>query len=128
MVRFLISTGLHLLGNAIGLLVAAWVLDDMSMDGLSLVFAVLIFTVVEVIAQPLIRKIAVKNAEALLGSVALVTTFVGLLITEIFSDGMDIQGAWTWVLATIIVWLVAMLAALVLPAIFLKKKVTEARA
>jgi len=92
MVRFLISVGLHLLANAIGLLVAAWILPDMSMDGLSLVMAVLIFTVVEVIAQPLLRKIAVKNVEALVGSVALVTTFVGLLVTEIFSDGMDING------------------------------------
>ena len=127
MVRFLISVGLHLLANAIGLLVAAWILPDMSMDGLSLVMAVLIFTVVEVIAQPLLRKIAVKNVEALVGSVALVTTFVGLLVTEIFSDGMDIKGLSTWFFATVIVWLAALLAAIILPALLLKKAVEEHR-
>ena len=58
---------------------------------------------------------------------ALVTTFVGLVITEFFSDGLQIEGAWTWVLATIIVWLVAMLAAMVLPAIFLKNAAEKRR-
>jgi uncharacterized membrane protein YvlD (DUF360 family) len=100
----------------------------MSLDGVAFVIALLIFTAVEVVAQPLIRKIAVKNAEPLLGGVALVTTFVGLLITDIFSDGLHIEGAWTWVLATIIVWLVAMLAAMVLPAIFLKNTAEKRRA
>jgi putative membrane protein len=127
MIRFLISTGLHLLGNAIGLIVAALFLDDMSLDGVAFVIALLIFTAVEVLAQPLIRKFAVKHAEPMLGGVALVTTFVGLVITDVFSDGLQIEGAWTWVLATIIVWLVAMVAAIILPAIFLKNAVENRR-
>ena len=127
MIRFLISTGLHLLGNAIGLIVAALFLDDMSLDGVAFVIALLIFTAVEVLAQPLIRKFAVKHAEPMLGGVALVTTFVGLVITDVFSDGLQIEGAWTWVLATIIVWLVAMIAAIILPAIFLKNAAENRR-
>ena len=127
MIRFLISTGLHLLGNAIGLIVAALFLDDMSLDGVAFVIALLIFTAVEVLAQPLIRKFAVKHAEPMLGGVALVTTFVGLVITDVFSDGLQIEGAWTWVLATIIVWLVAMVAAIILPAIFLKNAAENRR-
>ncbi len=127
MVKFLISVGLHLLANAIGLIVAAWVLDDMSIDGLSLVVAVLIFTVVEALAQPLIRKIAVKNVEALLGGVALVSTWVGLLITDVVADGLQIEGSWTWVLATLIVWLAALIAAIILPALLVKKTVNEVR-
>ena len=128
MMRTLVSAALHLAANAIGLLVADLVLADLSIDAGAFVFAVLIFTVVEVIAQPLIQKIAVKNAHALVGSVALITTFVGLLITEVISDGMDINGVWTWVLATIIVWLAGMIAGLILPAIFVKKTVTAANA
>ncbi len=123
MIRFLISIALHLAANAIGLIVASLFLDDMSLDGVAFVIAVLIFTGVEVIAQPLIRKIAVKHMESLLGSVALVTTFVGLLITELISDGIEIHGAWTWVLTTIIVWLSVLIAGIILPAIFLKKAV-----
>ena len=128
MVRTLISAALHLAANAIGLLVAALVLDDMSIDGVAFVVAVVIFTVVEVIAQPLIQKIAIKNAHALVGSVALITTFVGLVVTDLISDGLSISGAWTWVLATLIVWLAGMLAGLILPAIFVKKTATAANA
>ena len=92
MVRTLISAALHLGANAIGLLVAALVLDDMSIDASAFVFAVVIFTVVEVIAQPLIQKIAIKNVHALVGSVALITTFVGLVVTDLISDGLSITG------------------------------------
>lgn len=123
MMRTLISAALHLAANAIGLLVADLVLADLSLDASAFIFAVLIFTVVEVIAEPLIQKIAVKNAHALVGSVALITTFLGLLVTDVVSSGMDIDGVWTWILATIIVWLAAMVAGLILPAIFVKKHV-----
>ena len=65
----------------------------MSIDGAAFVFAVIIFTVVEVIAQPLIQKIAMKNVHALVGGVALITTFVGLVVTDLISDGLSIDGA-----------------------------------
>ena len=124
----LISAAVHLGANAIGLLVAALFLDDMSIDGAAFVIAVVIFTLVEVIAQPLIMKIAVKNVHALVGGVALVTTFVGLLLTDLISDGLSIDGALTWVLATIIVWLAGMLAGVILASLFLKKTVEAVKA
>lgn len=123
MVRALLSALIHLVANVIGLLVAAAVLDDMSVSGGAFVIAVLIFTGVEVIVGPLIRQIAVRNAHALLGSTALVITFVGLVVTALISDGLDIDGLTTWVLATIIVWLAALIASVVLPFIFLKEAV-----
>lgn len=128
MIRLLVSTALHLAANAVGLLVATLALDDMTIDATSFVFAVLVFTVVEVLAGPLLLKIAIKNGQALMGSVALITTFVGLVITGIVSDGLVITGAWTWVLATIIVWLAGLLAGLILPVIFVKKAVNNRQA
>jgi putative membrane protein len=127
MIRMLISTAIHFAANAIGLVVAAMVLDDMSIDGVAFLIALLIFTAVEVIAQPLIQRIAIRNAHALVGSVALVTTYLGLLVTDLVSDGLTIEGMWTWVLATIIVWLAAMLAGVILPMIFLKEAVGQVR-
>jgi len=127
MVRALIRIVLQLVGNAIGLIVAAWILDDMSLDGAAFVIAVLIFTVLAVIVQPLIQKVALKNMEALQGSSALIATFIALLLTDWISDGLTITGAATWILATIIVWLITMLAGVILPVIFLKKEVVERR-
>lgn len=127
MIKFLISTLVHLVANAIGLLVAAWVLTDMTIEAAPFVLAVLIFTAVEVVAGPLIVKIARKNAPALLGAIALVTTFVGLLVTDLVSDGLDIEGVPTWLAATVIVWLAALLAGFVLPIILVKMGIEHRR-
>jgi putative membrane protein len=120
-IRLLVSAGIRLLANTIGLLVAAAVLDGMTIDAAAFIVAVLIFTVVEVVFEPLLREIAMKKAQALMGSIALVVTFVGLLVTDLFSDGLQITGVSTWVLATIIVWLAALLAGLLLPVILVKR-------
>ena len=124
----LIRIGIHLLANAIGLIVAAWILEGMTITGAAFVIAVVIFTSVEVIADPLVTKIAIRSVPALRGGVALVTTFLGLLITTWLSSGLQIDGAKTWVLATLVVWLAALVADLILPLLLVKKTVDRSRA
>jgi len=124
----LIRVGIHQLANAIGLIVATAVLSEMTITAPALVMAVLIFTVGEVVADPLMTKIAIRSVPALRGGVELVTTFVGLLITTWISSGLQITGAKTWVLATLIVWLAALVAALILPALLVGKAVDQRRA
>jgi putative membrane protein len=125
MLRLLISAVLYLAANAIGLLVAAAVLEDMSVSGGAFVIAVVIFTLVSVIAQPLLTQMALKNAGALRGSTALIATLVGLIVTDLVSDGLSISGALTWVLATVIVWAAALLAGLLLPLLIVKRAVSD---
>ena len=125
MIRMLISFGIRLLANAVGLIVANLVLDDMELNASGFVIAVLIFTVAQVILQPLIVKIAMTNANALMGATALVTTLVGLIITDLVSDGLSITGFVTWCLATVIVWAAALIAGLILPLILVKKAVNN---
>src|SRR5262245_18395232 len=127
MFRLLVSGVIYLVANAIGQLVGNALLDDMSVDGSSLVMAVLIFTGVEVLVQPLITQIAVKNANALVGSSALSAKLIGLIVTVAVSDGLGISGLVTWVLATVIVWAAALLAGFILPAIFAKRAAAQAR-
>ncbi len=123
MIRLLIRIGLSLLGNALGLWVASLILSDMSVSGTAFVIAVIIFTVLTAVIQPLITKMAMQNAPALQGSSALVTTFIALLITELVSDGLTISGLSTWIFATVIVWFFTMLAAWLLPMFLLKEAV-----
>jgi putative membrane protein len=54
-------------------------------------------------------------------------TFLGLLLTSLISDGLRIEGASTWVLATVIVWVASLLATLALPLLFAKRAVEERR-
>jgi putative membrane protein len=126
-VRLLARAVLYLIANSIGLLIAASVLDDMTLDGGAFVIAVLIFSAIEILTEPLLRQIAVTSAPVLLGSVALIATFIGLVLTTVISDGLSIDGAWTWVLATIIVWLATLLAGILLPLILFKKVLAENR-
>ena len=122
MIRRLASLALHLIANAFGLFVAARLLDNFALHGLAFIIAVVVFSLTEVIAEPLLTKLALKNIPALRGGVALVTSFVGLIVTSLLTDGIVISGFSTWILAALIVWLFALLASVILP-FFLFKQV-----
>ncbi len=128
MVRVLISAVLALAGNAIGLIVAASVLDGMEISGAAFVLAVVIFTVVDVVIQPFLTQMAARSVAALRGATALAATLLSLVVTSLLSDGLQIEGLDTWFWATLIVWLASMLAGVILPLIFLKDKVEDRRA
>ena len=127
MVRLVAVAVVSLVANAVGLVVAALVLDDMALDTVGFVIAVLIFTGVAVLIEPLIRQMALKSAPALLGSSALVATLISLVVTAAISDGLSISGLGTWVLATVIVWAVALAARLLLPLIVFKEVLSNRR-
>jgi uncharacterized membrane protein YvlD (DUF360 family) len=59
--------------------------------------------------------------------VALIATLVSLIVTDLVSDGFSIDGVGTWIAATFIVWLGALLAALILPFLGLKTYLDERR-
>ncbi len=126
MVRFLASVVLRLLANAVGVLLAAWLLDGFSVTAAGFVWVVLFFTVVEVVLDPLVLKMAIRYVPALRGGVALVTTLVGLIVTTVVSNALPITGLRAWVVGTLIVWLGGVLAALLLP-LFVFKSLREQR-
>ena len=128
MIRMLIRGGIHLLASAIGLIVAAAVLDGVTLNASGFLIAVIIFTVVELIADPLITKIALQHANALRGGTALVSVLIGLIVTDLVSNGLNISGLSNWVLATLIVWLATLLAIWLLPLVLLKRAADERRA
>jgi low temperature requirement protein LtrA len=51
-----------------------------------------------------------------------------LLVTTWLSSGLKINGATTWMLATLIVWLAALLADVILPVLLVKKAVNTSNA
>jgi uncharacterized membrane protein YvlD (DUF360 family) len=108
-VRLLVRIGLAVVVNAIALLIAAALLDGVRIDASGFVVAVIIFSLASLIVRPLVTWIVVRRARALLGVIALVTTFAVLLVTDLLSDGFQIEGALDWVLATVIVWLATMI-------------------
>jgi uncharacterized membrane protein YvlD (DUF360 family) len=120
MISLVIRTIVSLLANAIGLLAAAYFLDDFEVNGSSFVIAVVIFTAATIILGPLITKIALTSAPYLMGGIALVTTLVGLAITDAVSDGFSISGVSTWIAATVVIWIASLIAQFTLPWILVK--------
>jgi putative membrane protein len=121
MIRLLASLTLSLLANAIGLYMAKVFVDGFSIDAFSFALAVIIFSLTTTVLGPLIMKIALTNAPYLMGGIALVTTFVGLLITDLLSDGISITGISAWVTSTLVVWVFSVVGSIVLPLLLFKK-------
>jgi uncharacterized membrane protein YvlD (DUF360 family) len=127
MIRFLVRTGVMLLANAIGLLIASVVLDGMDVDATAFIIAVVIFTVVLALMTPFLANALRKGGSAALGGVALIATLVSLVITDLLSDGFTIRGIGTWILAAVIVWAASLIAAFILPFLGLRKFMEERR-
>lgn len=127
MIRFLVSIAVYLAANAVGLLVASFLLPGFRIDALSFVVAVAIFSVVQTVLGPLITKIAFTSFPQLIGGIALVTVFVGLFITEQLMSGMEIGGIANWLAATFLVWVGSLVASIVLPMFLVTKVVQEIR-
>ena len=127
MIRFLVRTLIALVANAIGLIMAAVVLDDVRLNVASFVVAVVIFTAVFVLLQPFLAVQLRRMGPGMLGAVSLIATLVSLIVTDLLTDGLSISGVLTWILAALIVWLVALVATLLLPFLGLKKYLDERR-
>ena len=127
MIRLLVRTLIALVANAVGLIVAAAVLDDVQLDATSFVVAVVIFTIVFALLQPFLVVHFRRLGSGVIGAVALIATLVSLIVTDLLTDGLSISGVTTWILAALIVWLAALVAALLLPFLGLKKYLEERR-
>ncbi len=116
----LIRIGLVLGGNALGLWITAILLDDLSISGAAFLIAVVIFTILTIVLDPIVSRLAEKYADVLAGGTALISTALALLVTSWISDGLSIDGAGTWLLATILIWLVTAIVGVVLARLFLR--------
>ena len=125
MVRVLAATVVEQLANAIGLLVAKWLLPGFVITPAGFLWVIVIFTAARFILAPLIFKLSFKYVRAITGGIALVTTFVGLLVTTWLTDGLQITGFSTWVIATLVVWFFGVIAVLVLPLVIFKKVLAQ---
>ncbi|PEG60233.1 hypothetical protein CQY21_13160 [Mycolicibacterium boenickei] len=111
--------------SALGLLVAAWLIPGVSVSAWGFITAVVIFSVAQAILSPFFLKMASRYASAFLGGIGLISTLVALILASVLTRGLSISGIGSWIAATVVVWLVTAVATVVLPALFLKKKVAS---
>lgn len=121
MIRLLANLVLLVIGNAIGLIIATIALPGFRMDGGGALAAILLYTAINALFSPLVVTIALKYAPALRGGIALVTTFVALLLTSLVTPGLTLSGLSTWIIAPSIIWCSSVITGILLPMVLFKK-------
>lgn len=115
------------LGNMVGLAVAGLVVSDFKINPLGFVTSVLFFTIAQTILAPFVLKMAIKYAPVFRGGIALVTVFLVLALTVIFTHGITVASLSAWVIAPLIIWLATVIAGIILPMVLFKKALSQSR-
>ena len=131
MFTFLLRALIFLASAFVGLVVADLLLPGFYLhwnDWWGIVLAVAIFAVLQSVLAPWLFKITRRHANALLGGVGLLSTFVALLIAVVIpAAGIGIDGPVAWIIGTLVVWLATALATLLLTPLLIRKKLDQRR-
>lgn len=120
MKKLMINIGIQLGGSAVAILLAALILRRFSLGLGGFITAVVIFTIAQSVLVGVVAKLATKYTPALVWAASLVSTWLALVISNIPLGGIRIHGFMTWIWATLIVWAVTALCAVVIPKYVLK--------
>ena len=130
-INFVFRAVLFLVSAGLGLIVADLLLEDFQIEWSQwwgFVLCIVIFAALQSILSPWIARIANRYAPVLLGGIGIFSTLIALVIVVLLPiGGLRITGVVGWLLGSVIVWLVTALGSVLLPMIFLKKKVVQAK-
>jgi putative membrane protein len=103
-----------LVGIAVGILLADALLADFSASVGAIVAATIVFWVVHLLVDFLALRVLIRNPSiAVAGLLALASTIVSLVIVNIVVSGLKINGASTYVFATLIIWVTTAISVVV---------------
>ncbi len=105
---------------ATGLLVAVWVVPGVSVSASGFVVAVALFSAAQASLSLLILRLPRAYASLLLGGTGLALTVVALSLAAVITGGVTIRSVESWVAATIVVWLITTIGAIVLPEVLVR--------
>jgi Mycobacterial 4 TMS phage holin, superfamily IV len=120
MVRFLLRALIFFGAAAVGLVVAALLVQGFTLSVSGSLTAVLVFAVAQSLLAPVVAKVTTTAAPALLGGIGVITTFIAVFIASLFRGGLVISGVLAWIAGPLVVWLVTALATWLLSKILLK--------
>ncbi len=103
--RWAIAIGLSWGATALAFLVADWIFDGVAIDNWwALILASGVFGVVNTILKPLAVFLAIPLIILTLGVAYFFVNVLMLWITDAIVGGLSIDGFWTFVGATIVIW------------------------
>jgi putative membrane protein len=116
----------RLFGNAVALAIAAWLLDDITLQGsttsrriITLLIVAVIFGVVNAVVKPVAKLLSLPFIILTLGLLIFVINALMLLLTSWIAGKLDVpfhvEGFWTALLGALIITVVSWLLNAVLP-------------
>lgn len=109
--------GVALAANAVALIAAAVLLNGVRVSVVFFFFLVVLFTLVSLVVAPIVTALVKQHAAGMASLAGLVATWATLLVTDIVSNKLSIEGLMTWVAATLIVWAAQLAVQYVAPAL-----------
>jgi putative membrane protein len=96
------------LANVVVLGLTTWILTGVTNDGSAwtLIWVALVFGVLNTILKPVLKFLTFPLAIVTLGIAWFFVSMLMLWLTDLLSSAWNIEGFWTYVWATIIVWAV----------------------
>lgn len=109
MPRFLLGWLLGLGANAIALILCALIFGSnfTFSSWWGFVVAVVVFAILSGLFTWMVLKFLLRNAGSIIALTGLVATFLALVVTVLFT-GLQISGWSTWLLATLLIWVISM--------------------
>lgn len=122
---------MYVVSAGIGLIVADLLLPGFEIEWdkwWGFVICIVIFAVLQSVLAPWASKLADRYAPVLLGGIGIFSTLIALVVVVLLPiGGLRITDLAGWLLGSVIVWLITALGSILLPMIFLKKKVQQRR-
>ncbi|MFN8185819.1 MAG: phage holin family protein [Gaiellales bacterium] len=102
---FLIGLGT----NAVALIVAAALLDGFAIGTVTFPVLIVIFTIISLVVTLLVDSVVRRHAQAIVAGIGLISAFLTLLVTDLITDKLTIEGAWAWIIGTLLIWLASLI-------------------
>ena len=112
--RLGIRTLASLVGIFIGIIVAVAALSGFSATSKAIVVSTLLFWVVNLVVSFVALRILIRQPSvAAAGLLTLASTIISLVIVNVVVSGLNIHGASTYLIATVIIWIATAIADMV---------------
>ncbi len=93
--------------NAVVLGVVVLVFDDATTDkDVDLLIAAAVFGILNTVLKPILRLLTLPLAVVTLGLIWFGVSMLMLWLTSVLVSGFDVHGFWTFVWATVVIWVV----------------------
>lgn len=122
--QFLLRALARLASWAVGLAVAASVVPGVSCSTPGFIVAVVFFSITQTALSLWILKLPHGYASLLLGCTGLTLTIIAMSVASGLTHGLNIHGIVSWVAATVLVWLVTTIGAILLFDVYRRSEIS----